>query len=183
MPDLAPGQPPPPLFFPPFPNEEKMRRGHMNDEAPLGILGETHSVKREFQMYCFHSIPLMVLPHPLGLALLPFFRLLPHVSFVVAGTAELMRYSHHSAARIAHSGTAGPSWREPLSTRLPAAPATAVLRPRPGSQPGSLGVIVFATVLVLVLVLAAWHPASLGFLPQTIKLSIVRPHLSCTSSA
>ncbi|KAI0730654.1 vitamin-D-receptor interacting mediator subunit 4-domain-containing protein [Earliella scabrosa] len=44
MPDLAPGQPPPPLFFPPFPNEEKMRRGHMNDEAPLGILGETHSV-------------------------------------------------------------------------------------------------------------------------------------------
>ncbi|KAI0738589.1 vitamin-D-receptor interacting mediator subunit 4-domain-containing protein [Daedaleopsis nitida] len=34
MPDLAPGQPPPPL----------MRRGHMNDEAPLGILGETHSV-------------------------------------------------------------------------------------------------------------------------------------------
>ncbi|PIL24660.1 hypothetical protein GSI_12544 [Ganoderma sinense ZZ0214-1] len=45
MPDLAPGQPPPPLFFPPFPNEEKMRRGHMNDEAPLGILGETHSVK------------------------------------------------------------------------------------------------------------------------------------------
>ncbi|KAI1791830.1 vitamin-D-receptor interacting mediator subunit 4-domain-containing protein [Ganoderma leucocontextum] len=45
MPDLAPGQPPPPLFFPPFPNEEKMRKGHMNDEAPLGILGETHSVK------------------------------------------------------------------------------------------------------------------------------------------
>ncbi|KAI0718822.1 vitamin-D-receptor interacting mediator subunit 4-domain-containing protein [Fomitopsis betulina] len=44
MPDLAPGQPPPPLFFPPFPNEEKMRRGHMNDEAPLGLLGETHSV-------------------------------------------------------------------------------------------------------------------------------------------
>ncbi|KAL6309306.1 vitamin-D-receptor interacting mediator subunit 4-domain-containing protein [Sparassis latifolia] len=45
MPDLAlPGQPPPPLFFPPFPNEEKMRRGHMNDEEPLGILGETHSV-------------------------------------------------------------------------------------------------------------------------------------------
>ena len=47
MPALAPGQPPPPLFFPPFPNEEKMRRGHMNDEAPLGILGETHSVKRK----------------------------------------------------------------------------------------------------------------------------------------
>ena len=45
MPDLTlPGQPPPPLFFPPFPNEEKMRRGHMNDEAPLGLLGETHSV-------------------------------------------------------------------------------------------------------------------------------------------
>ncbi|THU86237.1 hypothetical protein K435DRAFT_782956, partial [Dendrothele bispora CBS 962.96] len=45
MPDLAlPGQPPPPLFFPPFPNEEKMRRGRLNAEAPLGILGETHSV-------------------------------------------------------------------------------------------------------------------------------------------
>ncbi|KAJ7777447.1 vitamin-D-receptor interacting mediator subunit 4-domain-containing protein [Mycena metata] len=47
MPDLAlPGQPPPPLFFPPFPNEEKMRRGHLNAEAPLGLLGETHSVGR-----------------------------------------------------------------------------------------------------------------------------------------
>ncbi|KIK61641.1 hypothetical protein GYMLUDRAFT_42662 [Collybiopsis luxurians FD-317 M1] len=45
MPDLSlPGQPPPPLFFPPFPNEEKMRRGHLNAEAPLGLLGETHSV-------------------------------------------------------------------------------------------------------------------------------------------
>ena len=41
---MLPGQPPPPLFFPPFPNEEKMRRGHMNDEAPLGLLGETHEV-------------------------------------------------------------------------------------------------------------------------------------------
>ncbi|KAJ3877079.1 vitamin-D-receptor interacting mediator subunit 4-domain-containing protein [Lentinula edodes] len=45
MPDLSlPGQPPPPMFFPPFPNEEKMRRGHLNAEAPLGQLGETHSV-------------------------------------------------------------------------------------------------------------------------------------------
>ncbi|KAJ3549610.1 hypothetical protein NMY22_g808 [Coprinellus aureogranulatus] len=47
MPDLnVPGQPPPPLFFPPFPNEEKMRRGRLNAEAPLGNLGETHSVGR-----------------------------------------------------------------------------------------------------------------------------------------
>ncbi|KAI0319982.1 vitamin-D-receptor interacting mediator subunit 4-domain-containing protein, partial [Amylostereum chailletii] len=47
MPDLSlPGQPPPPLFFPPFPNEEKMRRGHLYAEAPLGPLGETHSVGR-----------------------------------------------------------------------------------------------------------------------------------------
>ncbi|KAJ7065209.1 vitamin-D-receptor interacting mediator subunit 4-domain-containing protein [Mycena amicta] len=49
MPDLSlPGQPPPPLFFPPFPNEEKMRRGKLNSEAPLGdgVLGETHSVGR-----------------------------------------------------------------------------------------------------------------------------------------
>ncbi|TFK74954.1 hypothetical protein BDN72DRAFT_731927, partial [Pluteus cervinus] len=45
MPDMTqPGQPPPPLFFPPFPNEEKMRRGRLNAEAPLGLLGETHSV-------------------------------------------------------------------------------------------------------------------------------------------
>ncbi|KAI0338973.1 hypothetical protein BDW22DRAFT_1337224 [Trametopsis cervina] len=45
MPDMTlPGQPPPPLFFPPFPNEEKMRRGRMNAEAPLALLGETHSV-------------------------------------------------------------------------------------------------------------------------------------------
>jgi len=47
MPDLSlPGQPPPPLFFPPFPNEEKMRKGWLNAEAPLGPLGETHSVGR-----------------------------------------------------------------------------------------------------------------------------------------
>ncbi|KAL5531503.1 hypothetical protein ACEPAG_4380 [Sanghuangporus baumii] len=47
MPDMTlPGQPPPPLFFPPFPNEEKMRRGHLNAEEPLGLLGETHSVGR-----------------------------------------------------------------------------------------------------------------------------------------
>ena len=55
MPALAPGQPPPPLFFPPFPNEERMRRGHMNDEAPLGILGETHSVKRESRFALLYS--------------------------------------------------------------------------------------------------------------------------------
>lgn len=47
MPDLMlSGQPPPPLFFPPFPNEEKMRKGRLNAEAPLGPLGETHSVGR-----------------------------------------------------------------------------------------------------------------------------------------
>lgn len=45
MPDITlPGQPPPPLFFPPFPNEEKMRRGRLNEEAPLGQLGEIHSI-------------------------------------------------------------------------------------------------------------------------------------------
>ncbi|RDB23889.1 Mediator of RNA polymerase II transcription subunit 4 [Hypsizygus marmoreus] len=55
MPDISlPGQPPPPLFFPPFPNEEKMRRGRLNAEAPLGLLGETHSVGR----------PPTVSPHP-----------------------------------------------------------------------------------------------------------------------
>jgi len=45
MPDMSQlGVPPPPLFFPPFPNEEKMRRGRLNAEAPLGTLGETHPV-------------------------------------------------------------------------------------------------------------------------------------------
>lgn len=45
MPDRNVPGPPPPLFFPPFPNEEKMRRGHLNAEAPLGLPGETHSVR------------------------------------------------------------------------------------------------------------------------------------------
>lgn len=40
----VPGAPVPP-FFPPFPNEEKMRKGKLNVEKPLGGLGETHSVK------------------------------------------------------------------------------------------------------------------------------------------
>lgn len=47
MPDMSlPGQPPPPLFFPPFPNEEKMRRGRLNAETPLGMPGEIHSIGR-----------------------------------------------------------------------------------------------------------------------------------------
>lgn len=50
MPEMTPGQPPPPLFFPPFPNEEKMRRGRMNNEEPLGLLGETHSVGRRMYL-------------------------------------------------------------------------------------------------------------------------------------
>ncbi|KAH9009155.1 hypothetical protein EDB84DRAFT_1591093 [Lactarius hengduanensis] len=36
-------KPPPPLFFPPFPNEEKMRRGHLNAEEPLGPLAPSPS--------------------------------------------------------------------------------------------------------------------------------------------
>jgi mediator of RNA polymerase II transcription subunit 4 len=57
MPDLTlPGQPPPPLFFPPFPNEEKMRRGRLNAEAPLGLLGETHSVGRRMFLYIFFCL-------------------------------------------------------------------------------------------------------------------------------
>jgi hypothetical protein len=39
---------PVPLFFPPFPNEEKMRRGRLNVERPLGGLGESHSVRGEW---------------------------------------------------------------------------------------------------------------------------------------
>ena len=54
MPDPGPGQPPPPLFFPPFPNEEKMHRGRLNAEAPLGYLGETHPVGKGIY---FHPIP------------------------------------------------------------------------------------------------------------------------------
>ena len=49
---MLPGQPPPPLFFPPFPNEEKMRKGRLNAEAPLGPLGETHSVGRGTHRAC-----------------------------------------------------------------------------------------------------------------------------------
>lgn len=57
MPDLAlPGQPPPPLFFPPFPNEERMRRGRLNAEAPLGPLGETHSVGRRMLPSTFYFL-------------------------------------------------------------------------------------------------------------------------------
>ena len=56
MPDMSvPGQPPPPLFFPPFPNEEKMRKGRLNDEAPLGMLGETHSVGKG-TVFSFHFV-------------------------------------------------------------------------------------------------------------------------------
>ncbi|KAF8836733.1 hypothetical protein BDN67DRAFT_910575 [Paxillus ammoniavirescens] len=44
--NTVPGAPVP-LFFPPFPNEEKMRRGRLNVEKPLGGLGESHSVKRK----------------------------------------------------------------------------------------------------------------------------------------
>ena len=67
MPDLnLPGQPPPPLFFPPFPNEEKMRRGHLNAEAPLGSLGETHSVGRRAYPFSPHLTLLSS-----GLQLLP----------------------------------------------------------------------------------------------------------------
>jgi hypothetical protein len=39
---------PVPLFFPPFPNEEKMRRGRLNVERPLGGLGENRSVRGEW---------------------------------------------------------------------------------------------------------------------------------------
>ncbi|KAH9913988.1 vitamin-D-receptor interacting mediator subunit 4-domain-containing protein [Epithele typhae] len=61
MPDLAPGQPPPPLFFPPFPNEEKMRRGHMNDEA------RSASSARRIQS----NVPRPVSPPPLELGTYP----------------------------------------------------------------------------------------------------------------
>jgi len=58
MPDLSlPGQPPPPLFFPPFPNEEKMRKGRLNAEAPLGQLGETHTVGRRMWKCLLLAIP------------------------------------------------------------------------------------------------------------------------------
>src|ERR1700722_18220234 len=54
MPDLSIPGLTPPLFFPPFPNEEKMRRGRLNAEAPLGLPGETHSVgRRKFFVFVF----------------------------------------------------------------------------------------------------------------------------------
>ena len=97
MPDLAPGQPPPPLFFPPFPNEEKMRRGHMNDEAPLGILGETHSVgKRESRSIRPSPVPCSQSGRPRPLSLSMSFLVLVLVPSLVLGAAaaaELMRRS------------------------------------------------------------------------------------------
>lgn len=73
MPDLSlPGQPPPPLFFPPFPNEEKMRKGHLNAEAPLGLLGETHTVGRRMWkciLLCIFLFLITILQHPLFLQL------------------------------------------------------------------------------------------------------------------
>ncbi|TFK26245.1 hypothetical protein FA15DRAFT_307245 [Coprinopsis marcescibilis] len=45
MPDtMVPGQPLPAFLLPPFPTEETMRRGKLNAEAPLGTLGETHTI-------------------------------------------------------------------------------------------------------------------------------------------
>lgn len=63
LPDVSlPGQPPPPLFFPPFPNEEKMRRGHLSSEEPLGPLGETHSVGRRKCFTLVHTLRSFVTP-------------------------------------------------------------------------------------------------------------------------
>lgn len=47
---------PVPLFFPPFPNEEKMRRGRLNVERPLGGLGESHSVRGEWFLFGVSSV-------------------------------------------------------------------------------------------------------------------------------
>lgn len=67
MPDMtAPGQPPPPLFFPPFPNEEKMRRGRLNAEAPLGMLGETHSVGQRKFYISAHKFWYQITHYPLA---------------------------------------------------------------------------------------------------------------------
>lgn len=133
MPDLAPGQPPPPLFFPPFPNEEKMRRGHMSDEAPLGILGETHSVgKRE-------SLPLPSLPpRP------PMFPI-RHPS-PPKPAAALMRhlspaFPFRSPDRVSDGRASDAPRCEPLPPRLPPAPAAGLLRPRSRPQPGFVSLI------------------------------------------
>lgn len=60
MPDLNPpgGQipGPVPVFFPPFPNEEQMRRGRLNADVPLGNLDETRSVKKRRRLYSFGSM-------------------------------------------------------------------------------------------------------------------------------
>ena len=69
FPDLSlPGQPAPPLFFPPFPNEEKMRRGHLNSEEPLGPLGETHSVGRR---KCFPKVLTPLITHIIVIPVAP----------------------------------------------------------------------------------------------------------------
>ena len=71
---------PVPLFFPPFPNEEKMRRGRLNVERPLGGLGESHSIRGEWVLLweCLRSsrfhVPARV---PIYSMYTPLFRALP----------------------------------------------------------------------------------------------------------
>ena len=194
-----------------------MRRGHMNDEAPLGILGETHSVKRECLSPCPGIQPLSIIHRPTPLppsvhpspflyscfrartrirlrlrvrgsqisitlpdpALSPLppthtfvsprscvqfiqFSSLPRTAAYPC-TAELTRtplvlvpvpnlipfpsHPRSTTARVAHRRAPGAPRREPVPARLPAAPATAILRPRPGSQPGSVDAAASAAIV------------------------------------
>ena len=110
MPDRNVPGPPPPLFFPPFPNEEKMRRGHMNDEAPLGLLGETHSVgKRE----------------------------LLHLDYWRIWSFNILYFSTNNFSKICgYSSSYGSSWCKSLQTRASWSTPTANVRPGPRSQSG-----------------------------------------------
>ncbi len=123
MPDLAPGQPPPPLFFPPFPNEEKMRRGHMSDEAPLGILGETHSVgKRE-------SLPLPSLPPA------P-----PHVPNPAPFPSEARGGTNAPSLSCFSFSQPRPCLRRSSFRRTPVRTPTAQTSARPSSRPSSTSI-------------------------------------------
>jgi hypothetical protein len=104
-----PGHPPSAQFFPPFPNEEKMRRGRLNAEAPLGMLGELHTVgQRLSQPFAsFRATDMFAqLPAP------PRSRKMECIQLPLLACAMVMRTSGHSS----HSKTS--TFWISISTRI-----------------------------------------------------------------
>ena len=69
---------------------------------------------------------------------------------VLVPVPNLIPFPSHprsTTARVAHRRAPGAPRREPVPARLPAASATAILRPRPGSQPGSVDAAASAAIV------------------------------------